>query len=90
MISPFGPRTATDDFPPLPIIICSRSRQLADGFFELQGVIESLGHIDQPNDLLYELYHLDEVRAAFPNQEKFYVVVYGRVPAGIYTDQFVL
>jgi hypothetical protein len=72
--------------PPFPLTVVCRSREQAAAIASIQPVIEAHEDITDTDDLLFALLQTDEVRAVLPNQNRFYGVIFGIVPTGIYLE----
>lgn len=53
----------------------------------IQGVVRANEHLTNDDDLLDALLQSDEVNAVLRNHDKFYGILYGNVPTGIYLEQ---
>jgi hypothetical protein len=71
----------------LPLTVVCKTREQANAVNSIQDVVWAHEHLTNSDDFINALLQTDEVNGVLRNHSKFYGVLYGNIPTGIYLDQ---
>jgi hypothetical protein len=84
------PSSAAQDVPVLPLTVICNTQQEADDVSRVQDVLTAHEHLTDDDDLLNALLDSGEVHSVLRNHTKFYGVIVGNIPTGIYLHQYLM